>query len=116
MDKQTVKNAFEKFKVEVSASWFLNSSEETISEKFEGEYLAIALRYSKELKDAVDSYGCLCGMTIMNARSHTARAMLKPVIKCKINPCSRCGGTGTMPFKHVIGGVCFKCDGSGKNK
>jgi hypothetical protein len=25
--------------------------------------------------------------------------------------CSRCGGTGTMPFS-VYGGVCFKCNGS----
>lgn len=28
-------------------------------------------------------------------------------------PCSRCGGTGKMPYS-LQGGVCFKCGGSGK--
>lgn len=30
-------------------------------------------------------------------------------------PCERCGGTGTIRgFSHVLGGVCFKCGGSGR--
>ena len=27
--------------------------------------------------------------------------------------CSRCGGTGLMPFPHVKSGECFRCGGSG---
>jgi hypothetical protein len=27
--------------------------------------------------------------------------------------CSRCGGSGQMPYRHVMGGRCFKCGGSG---
>ena len=28
--------------------------------------------------------------------------------------CDRCGGTGYLPqFRHVAGGVCFKCNGLG---
>jgi hypothetical protein len=30
-------------------------------------------------------------------------------------PCSRCGGSGRMPFSPLAG-VCFKCLGSGKNQ
>lgn len=27
-------------------------------------------------------------------------------------PCYRCGGTGYLPeFKHVEGGICFRCRG-----
>ena len=30
-----------------------------------------------------------------------------------LTPCSRCGGTGTMPeYMHVQHGVCFGCNGS----
>jgi hypothetical protein len=29
--------------------------------------------------------------------------------------CTRCNGTGYLPqFKHIEGGVCFKCRGAGK--
>ena len=28
-------------------------------------------------------------------------------------PCSRCGGSGRMPYTHVQGGVCFLCKGTG---
>lgn len=28
--------------------------------------------------------------------------------------CTRCGGTGITAFKHVSQGVCFECDGTGK--
>lgn len=32
-----------------------------------------------------------------------------------IYPCQRCEGKGEIPaFGHVLGGVCFKCKGSGK--
>lgn len=32
-------------------------------------------------------------------------------------PCSRCSGSGTIQgFSHVVGGVCFKCHGSGRQK
>jgi hypothetical protein len=30
-------------------------------------------------------------------------------------PCSRCGGSGTMPYA-VAGGVCFKCAGTGRQR
>jgi len=30
-------------------------------------------------------------------------------------PCPRCAGKGQIPgYGHVLGGVCFKCGGSGK--
>jgi hypothetical protein len=33
-----------------------------------------------------------------------------------VSSCSRCGGTGYLPiYSHIEGGVCFACDGSGKN-
>jgi len=32
-------------------------------------------------------------------------------------PCSRCEGKGELPHhRSVVGGVCFKCGGSGKQK
>jgi hypothetical protein len=32
-----------------------------------------------------------------------------------IRQCPRCGGIGHIPgFSHVMGGMCFKCGGSGK--
>lgn len=32
-------------------------------------------------------------------------------------PCSRCSGSGKLAgFSHVVGGVCFKCGGSGKQR
>lgn len=35
----------------------------------------------------------------------------------KLYPCSRCDGEGRVKsFSHVLGGVCFKCGGSGKQK
>jgi hypothetical protein len=35
-----------------------------------------------------------------------------PAASCE---CSRCGGEGEIPqFRHVEGGICFKCRGSGK--
>jgi DnaJ-class molecular chaperone len=27
--------------------------------------------------------------------------------------CDRCGGTGETPYKHIAGGICFKCEGKG---
>lgn len=31
--------------------------------------------------------------------------------------CARCGGSGKIKkFKHVEGGVCFDCNGTGRNK
>lgn len=33
-----------------------------------------------------------------------------------IEPCDRCGGPGHInAFRHVLGGVCFKCGGAGAN-
>jgi hypothetical protein len=34
-------------------------------------------------------------------------------IKFQTDDCSRCGGSGRMPFA-AYGGVCFKCNGHGK--
>lgn len=34
-------------------------------------------------------------------------------IKFQTDDCSRCGGTGRMPYS-AYGGVCFKCNGHGK--
>lgn len=32
-------------------------------------------------------------------------------------PCSRCGGSGRLSvFGHVLGGTCFKCNGTGKQR
>lgn len=32
-------------------------------------------------------------------------------------PCTRCGGTGRLPIhSNVLGGVCFKCHGSGTQR
>lgn len=31
----------------------------------------------------------------------------------EIHKCRRCGGSGTVAHKHVLGGVCFGCSGSG---
>lgn len=28
--------------------------------------------------------------------------------------CYKCGGTGQVAFKHIAGGVCFACGGSGR--
>lgn len=28
--------------------------------------------------------------------------------------CNRCGGSGTVPHKHIANGTCFACGGSGK--
>lgn len=34
-----------------------------------------------------------------------------------IYPCSRCGGSGRLSvFGHVLGGTCFKCNGTGKQR
>lgn len=30
--------------------------------------------------------------------------------------CSRCGGSGTTPWTHIMDGQCFKCNGSGISK
>jgi len=29
--------------------------------------------------------------------------------------CSRCSGSGKTVWKHVAGGICFKCEGTGSN-
>ena len=35
--------------------------------------------------------------------------------KIVVNPCTRCGGTGTLDqFKTLNGGICYKCNGTGK--
>lgn len=35
----------------------------------------------------------------------------------KTYPCSRCEGAGRIrAFSHVVGGVCFRCGGTGKQK
>lgn len=28
--------------------------------------------------------------------------------------CDRCCGSGSTPYKHIAGGVCFECSGTGK--
>ena len=46
-----------------------------------------------------------------------AEAKKNPWSEAKIpaySPCRRCGGAGKLPsFPHVVGGTCFKCNGSG---
>lgn len=38
-------------------------------------------------------------------------------ILAKISPCDRCHGTGYLQqYSHVMGGVCFKCNGSKYNR
>jgi len=35
------------------------------------------------------------------------------MVKVHLTPCSRCGGAGWFPeFKHVQGGICFRCHGA----
>ena len=34
--------------------------------------------------------------------------------KSLFNECKKCCGTGKVQFKHVMGGVCFHCNGLGK--
>jgi len=35
------------------------------------------------------------------------------VVKTHHSTCSRCSGTGHLPqYKHVEGGICFKCRGN----
>ena len=35
------------------------------------------------------------------------------LVKIHLTPCSRCGGAGWFPeYKHVQGGVCFRCHGA----
>lgn len=31
----------------------------------------------------------------------------------KKEPCERCGGSGITRFRHIQGGICFNCEGSG---
>jgi DnaJ-class molecular chaperone len=31
----------------------------------------------------------------------------------ELRACPRCGGSGTVAHKHVLGGTCFRCMGSG---
>lgn len=35
-------------------------------------------------------------------------------ITYEMTPCSRCGGSGTMPYPGVYNGKCFKCHGKGE--
>ena len=114
MEKAIVKKYLDKFTKEIGARYFLNDND--LSQKFEGEELKAATVYCIELSKEMDDYGVICGRVIHNARVRTFRKLTAPVVKDIKNPCSRCGGTGLMPFKHVQGGTCFKCGGTGSNK
>lgn len=113
MEKQIVKAALDVFCTKYGPRFFLGNS--NLAATFNGDSLTIAEAFRIALEKETAEYG-VCGMTVQNARGRTLRKCTAPAIKCKKDPCSRCGGTGVMPFKHVIGGVCFKCGGTGANR
>jgi len=86
-----------------------------LSNFYNGDILIVAEIFKAKLEHQLTSFG-LGSIAISNARGHTTRELIKPVIKDIKNPCHRCNGTGKMPFKHVENGVCFKCKGTGSNK
>ena len=51
----------------------------------------------------------------MNAQSRTTVQPPDPAEDGNLYECTRCNGKGRLPiFSNVLGGVCFKCKGSGK--
>lgn len=44
-----------------------------------------------------------------------ASRTFRVVVNDGAEPCKRCGGRGAIPqFAHIEGGICFWCNGSGK--
>ena len=116
INKQFIRECFTEFNKTVGNRYFLNSVH-NLSEKFEDDKLTVAISYRKHLIRTVENYGgVLCHMTLHNTKVSVLRELTKPVVLDSVNPCTRCGGTGLMPFKHVKGGTCFKCNGTGSNK
>ena len=115
MKKSIVRDALNIFTREVGIRFFINTDD--LSVKFSGDTLTVAEVFKQKITKELDRYdGVICGMTIHNARVHTFRALTKPAIKDSVNPCHRCDGTGFMPFKHIKGGTCFKCNGTGSSR
>lgn len=113
MDKSFIKSSIKKFTTRFSTSFFLDDRN-NLSESFSGDELMVAEQWKKSLQ--VESSECgVTHQTVPNARSRTILELTKPKIKELKNPCSRCGGTGIMPYRHIKNGTCFKCEGSGKN-
>lgn len=95
--------------------WFYQKELHELLDIYQGygpEILLYVRIYSCCLKKEVGEFG-ECGMSFHNARSKAFSRWQRAVGELQPNPCSRCGGTGIMPFT-VRGGVCFKCGGSGR--
>lgn len=63
-----------------------------------------------------DDLTTLCNVCHMNLHEKTIIPIYKIDNGCRIglnySPCSRCNGVGYFPeYKHVDGGLCFKCHG-----
>lgn len=113
MEKQIVRDALNLFNTKYSPRFFLDARND-LAATFDGDVLRVAEAFRGALEKETAEYG-ICGMTVQNASGSTFRKCTAPTFKCKENPCSRCGGTGAMPFRHIHGGVCFKCNGTGVN-
>ncbi len=113
--KTTLKAFFRSTKVKMQGiEYFLNDKYD-LSEKFEGDELVFAENYRISLKIESSEHG-VTHDTVTNAKVRVVSKLTSPVIRELKNPCSRCNGTGFVPFRHIKNGICFKCGGTGKNK
>lgn len=114
MNTKIIKDAYKQFKYRVSVSYFLNTDND-LSTVFDGDVLTVAIEFQKNLILEVERWGGTNSNVVHNAKVATNMNLLKPKIKSITNPCTRCDGTGVMPYRHVKNGICFKCEGTGKN-
>jgi len=117
MDKKTELNSFlnNNFK-SVPFKFYYQKSTAELRAIFSDESSAILAwigLFSKHITREVEQSGN-CGKSYQNARSKAYREWSRPAVKATVNQCSRCDGTGQMPFKHIAGGACFRCGGTGR--
>ena len=75
-------------------------------------------KYLEKIKLDAMLNSIIQGKDLLKSKKHSKHFMLAKKIFSKINTissgCSRCGGTGYLPeFNYYMGGICFKCMGSG---
>jgi hypothetical protein len=116
ISKQFFKDTIKK----IGRSWgasYLVGNDFTELKGFSGDEMVVAFAFQKALRYWMQhGEGHITPNKLANARSTAYRGLCKPAPKITVDPCTRCNGTGMMPFKHVEKGVCFKCGGTGKNK
>lgn len=99
-----------------SCKYIQDNNEDQLALDFNSFELPIVLTFKHILAAQVERFGSICGASVVNARGLTYRYHIRLAkVKEIKNPCTRCGGSGRMPYS-VKGGICFKCNGKGKAK